>query len=234
MSRPNYRVHLSFDGERKVFVARVPELPACQGEGTTRTDALANMERELDALLANLAERGSRPPSALDDESPSGELPVLLSKSLHREVLFAARAEGVEPRQLAAELIASGLEHRQRRAGRRAPSQESGGDTGSRGRQRDDDRQPTHEGSRFAGRPYEDGARRGERSSAARMHGLLEDRASFMEYLRGVEAEGRMGHGRAGHGAGGADRGRRPQTPSGRGDDRRGSGGRSGGRPEGE
>ncbi|MBL9007862.1 MAG: type II toxin-antitoxin system HicB family antitoxin [Myxococcales bacterium] len=234
MSRPNYRVQLSFDGERKVFVARVPELPACHGEGTSRTEALVNMERELDALLANLGERGVRPPVAVDDETLSGELSLSLSKSLQRELLFAARAEGVEANQLVCELIAAGLEHRQRRAGRRPGSHESSGDSGSRFRSRDDDRPPNQEGGRFAGRPYDDGVRRSERNSAARLHGFLEDRASFMEYVRGVEAEGRMGHGRGGPGSGSSDRGRRPHAAGSGREDRRGPGGRGGGRPEGE
>ncbi len=234
MSRPNYRVHLSFDGERKVFVARVPELPACQGEGASRAEALVNMERELDALLANLAERGARPPVAVDEDALSGELSVSLSKTLHRELVFAAKAEGVEVNQLVVELLASGLEHRQRRAGRRPPSQDSQGEGGPRYRGRDDDRQPSSDGGRFPGRPYDDGVRRSERHNAARLHGLLEDRASFMEYVRGVEAEGRMGAGRGGHGPGGGDRGRRPQHAGGGRDERRGPSGRSGGRPEGE
>jgi predicted RNase H-like HicB family nuclease len=119
MSSPNYRVHVSFDGERKVFVARVPELPACLGEGATRSEALINMERELEALVANFADRGARPPVAADDEAVSGELQLQVSRSLHRELLFAARAEGVELGQLVSELVAAGLEHRQRRSGRR-------------------------------------------------------------------------------------------------------------------
>ena len=234
MSRPNYRVHLSFDGDRKVFVARVPELPACQGEGASRAEALVNMERELDALLANLAERGARPPVALDEEALSGELSVALSKTLHRDLLFAAKAEGVDVNQLVAELLASGLEHRQRRAGRRPPSHDSQREAGPRYRGRENDRQPNGDDERFPGRPYNDGVRRSERHNAARLHGLLEDRASFMEYVRGVESEGRMGAGRGGHGPGGGDRGRRSHHAGGGRDERRGPSDRGGGRPEGE
>ena len=32
MSTPSYRVTLSFDNERKVFIARAPELAHCHGE----------------------------------------------------------------------------------------------------------------------------------------------------------------------------------------------------------
>lgn len=231
MSSPNYRVHVSFDGERKVFVARVPELPACLGEGATRGEALTNMERELDALVANFADRGARPPVAADDEAVSGELQLQVSRSLHRELLFAARAEGVEPAQLVSELLAAGLEHRQRRtAGRRPSSPEASSESAGNSRGRD----AGHDAGR-GGRFYDDGGRRGDRNTAARFHGLLEDRASFMEYVRGVEAEGRAPANRGGFGGG--DRGRRPpgpgggRRPEGRDDGRgpRGGGGAGGG-----
>ena len=39
MSSPNYRVHVSFDGERKVFIARVPELPPVWGRRDARAKA---------------------------------------------------------------------------------------------------------------------------------------------------------------------------------------------------
>ena len=234
MSTPNYRVQLSFDGERKVFVARVPELPACIGEGASRSEALTNMERELDALLVTLGDRSGRLPVAVDDEEVSGELAVTLSKSLHREVLFAAKAEGVEPSQLVVELVASGLEHRQRRAGRRPPGPDAGAEGGPRFRDREGGRSPSNESGRYPGRGYDDGVRRSERTNAARIHGLLEDRAAFMEFVRGVEAEGRMSVGRSSHGPGGGDRGRRTSHAGGGREDRRGPGGRGGGRPEGE
>lgn len=210
MSSPNYRVHVSFDGERKVFVARVPELPACLGEGATRGEALVNMERELEALVATFVERGGRPPLAVDDEPVNGQLDVQVSRGLHRELLFAARAEGVELPQLVSELLASGLEHRQRRAGRRPSAPEAAPDNS--GNQRG--REPGPEAGR-GGRYYDDGGRRGERNTAARFHGLLEDRASFMEYVRGVEAEGRGATARGGFGGGGGDRGRRSFGPGG-------------------
>lgn len=236
MSRPNYRVLLSFDGERKVFVARVPELPACIGEGASRSEALMNMERELDALLATLGDRSNRLPVAVDDEEVTGQLAVTLSKSLHREVLFAAKSEGVDPSQLVAELLASGLEHLQRRALRRPSGSDAGAEGGPRFRDRQGDRSPSNESGRYQSRPYDDGVRRGERNNAARIHGLLEDRAAFMEFVRGVEAEGRMSVARPSHGhaPGGGDRGRRPHHAGGGRDDRRGPSGRGGGRPEGE
>ncbi len=117
MSRPNYRVLVAYDDERKVFTARVPELPPCVGEGATRSEALLNMERELDALLQNLADSGGRIPAAIDELPPSGELTVKLSRSLHRDLAFQAQVEGVELNQFLAELLATALAHRQESRG---------------------------------------------------------------------------------------------------------------------
>ena len=108
MSRPNYRVVLSFDGERKVFIARIPELAHCSAEGATRGEAITRVEEELDAILHNLAERGGRPPSALDDTDHelTGELKVKVSAGLQRELTWQSHTEGVDLSQLAAELLA--------------------------------------------------------------------------------------------------------------------------------
>jgi predicted RNase H-like HicB family nuclease len=262
MERPNYRVLLSYDSERKVFTARIPELPPCVGEGANRGEALANMERELDALLGNLSEQGGRLPPAIDELPSSGEITVKISRSLHRDLAFAAQVEDIELSQLASELLASGLEHRQR-SGRPQRRPQGSGPREAHGNTNTASEEPPRRHDRPDARPdfrgdrgEHDGRwRGGDRNTAARFHGLLEDRASFMEYVRGLEADG--GHGRNprgsyGHGGPGGqggqgghfgDRGggRRPPGGPPRGDrppprDRRpgpGGGGGGGGGPEG-
>jgi predicted RNase H-like HicB family nuclease len=235
MERPNYRVLLSFDSERKVFIARIPELPPCTGEGANRGEALANMERELDALLSNLNDGGSRVPPAIDEMPSSGEITIKVSRSLHRDLAFMAQVEDVELSQLASELLTSALEYRQRSGGRplrRPPGgpregqpQREGQPPREREGQPGSDEQPPRRDHRGGERGDYDGNRwRGDRNTAARFHGLLEDRASFMEYVRGLESDG--GHARpprgnygpgggGGGGGGGYDRGggRRPAGP---------------------
>jgi predicted RNase H-like HicB family nuclease len=180
MSRPNYRVVLSFDSERKVFTARIPELPHCTAEGATRGEAITRVEEELDALVHNLTERGSRLPRALDDADAdsdaklSGELKVKVSVGLQRELTWQAHNEGVDLSQLAAELLAAGLEHR--RQGGRGPRRHGGNDNigneAPRGR------------TDFAERDRQRGA------NAARFHDMLEDRAAFVDYVRKLESDG--------------------------------------------
>jgi predicted RNase H-like HicB family nuclease len=201
MGRPNYRVVLSYDSERKVFIARVPELPHCTGEGSTRSEAILKVEEELDALLANMAERGTRPPPAVDERELTGELVARVSKGLQRELLWQAQIEGVEVGQLISELLAGGLEHRRqstRRPPQRGPHEAQGPGHEPRPRHGDrfNERSPG-----MPGMPGMDdrGGRRG-----GRFPEILEDRAHFIEYVRNLEGEGRGGPGR-GHGDRGHD-----------------------------
>ena len=121
MSKPNYRATVTFDAERKLFIARAPELEHCSGEGATRAEALAKLEEEIDAQLANMLSHGSTPPRAVDEETFSGEISAKVSKLLHRDLSYQARSEGVELDQLVGELLAAAMESRkQHRAARAA------------------------------------------------------------------------------------------------------------------
>src|SRR5262249_4716880 len=112
MSKQNYRVVLSFDAERRLFVARAPELEHCSGEGTTRAEAIGRVEEEIEAQIQNLQAHGASPPPAVDEESFTGDLSVKVSKTLHRDLAWQARVEGVEAEQLVGELLAAALSER--------------------------------------------------------------------------------------------------------------------------
>ena len=106
----------------------------------------------------------------------SGQLPVQISPNLHRELAFLAIEDNLEPEQLAAEMITAGIAIKSTgrvvRAGReeRGERQEKGG------------RSRTGRGGR---KDY---------------HNIMDDRASFIEYVRNIDTGGkRKGHG---HGRG--------------------------------
>src|SRR5262245_11258561 len=84
----SYRVVVQWDPERSVWLARVPELEHCRGEGATRAEAMARAEEELDALVANAREGGAPLPPAVDDDAAAytGEITAKVSKSLHRDL----------------------------------------------------------------------------------------------------------------------------------------------------
>lgn len=171
MTKPTYRVLVSYDAERSLFVAHAPELPHCAAEGPSRAAALTAVEEEIEAQLDNARQRGGHLPPPLDEQSHSGELAARISKSLHRELAFQARSEGIELNQLLAELLAAGLEARSRSRGRPAPRREEG---------------PAPDGGE-RDRP------RGRGPQGNRYHNLMEDRANFIEYVRGLESGGRPG-----------------------------------------
>ena len=202
----NYRVTVQWDPGRSVFVARAPELEHCSAEGKTRAEALTGLEEEIDAQLRNMREQGSAPPASLDEDEAalSGEITAKVSKGLHRELHFQARAEGVELGQLVGEMLAGGLDARRAARGRRAPApgqaREAQGNVA--------EGPPRGQGPRpgFAGRD--------QRGQGGRYHAIMEDRATFLEYVRGLEGgpgrdQGPGGfRGPPGGGGGGGPRGR--------------------------
>src|SRR3954470_3309847 len=128
MSKPNYRAILTFDSDRKVFIARAPELEHCSGEGATRPEAIAKLEEEIDAQLANMLSHGSTPPRAVDEETFSGEISAKVSKLLHRDLQYQARSEGIDLDQLLGEMLAAAMEsrkqHRSVRSGNSRPRED--------------------------------------------------------------------------------------------------------------
>jgi len=192
MSQSNYRIVVSWDAEKKSFTARVPELGQCQAEGASRAEAIGRAEEEIAAQLANMREQGGQPPQALDDKEHEGQFQVKVSKSLHRELEWMAHNEGVGIDQLAGELLSQAAEAR--RAGR-------GGRNHTQPRMQPQSEGPDDRGNRIDTRP------RGS-NYGPRYHQVMDDRASFLEYVRGLE-QGARGHGPGGGGGGGRDRGRR-------------------------
>jgi predicted RNase H-like HicB family nuclease len=212
MSKPNYRVIVTFDGERKLFVARAPELEHCTAEGSTRAEAIGKVEEEIDAQLANMLSHGSTPPRAVDEEVFSGEVSAKISKTLHRDLTYQARTEGIDLDHLVGELLAASMEGRKQtqrgmRAGNRQPSESMPHD---------------NIGNRHDGNQRRGGFGRGYAPQ------ILDDRANFIEYVRGLENNGGFQQ-RGGGGGGGHNNG--PRRDDDRGGRRRGRGGRPHGGP---
>jgi predicted RNase H-like HicB family nuclease len=196
MSKPNYRVICTFDADRKVFAARAPELEHCTAEGTTRAEAIGRLEEEIDAQLANMLSHGATPPKAVDEETFTGEITCKVSALLHRDLSYQARSEGIDLDHLVGELLSAAVEARK---------------TTHRGRSGNRQTQDHV--------PHDNIGNRHEAGNAPRRQGfggrnnnnfhLLDDRANFIEYVRGLEQGGPRGASPGGAGPGGGDRGRR-------------------------
>jgi predicted HicB family RNase H-like nuclease len=187
MSKPNYRVIVTYDAERKLFRGKAPELEHCTGEGATRADAIARVEEEIDAQLANMLSHGSTPPRSVDEETFSGELQVKVSGTLHRDLVYQSRSEGIEVDHLLGELLAAALEGRKQTH------------RGQRNGNRQQHDQVPHDGigNRHDGPPRRQGGFGGGRGN---YHAVMDDRANFIEYVRGLEGGGHGGRPGGGHG----------------------------------
>jgi predicted RNase H-like HicB family nuclease len=183
MSKPNYRVVLTFDAERKVFLARAPELEHCTAEGLSRAEAISKVEEEIDAQLANMLSHGSTPPRSVDEEDFSGEVTAKISKLLHRDLAYLARTEGIDLDHLLGEMLAAGLELRRQHRGVARPQQRP---TGS-----------SHEHDNIGNRS-EGGPRRQGFGGRNNNFQLLDDRANFIEYVRTLEQSNGQPPGRGG------------------------------------
>lgn len=62
-----YRVFIQQD-EDGVFVAECPALPGCISQGTTRAEAIANIEDAARGYLESLRNRGEPVPPAVSEE----------------------------------------------------------------------------------------------------------------------------------------------------------------------
>ncbi|MCB9555466.1 MAG: type II toxin-antitoxin system HicB family antitoxin [Deltaproteobacteria bacterium] len=169
-----YRVLLRREAE--AFVALVPELGRLSARGETRAEALAAVEQEIAAALENMAEQGEKPPVPVDEAAYDGALNLQVSADLHRDLDFAAKEAGIATEDYAAELLARALPLRRHGGGRST-------------RHPDGDR--------------DQGRRRGRGPQGSRYRDIMDNRADFIEYVRGLDGGG----GGAGAGAGG--RGRR-------------------------
>ncbi|MCC6748664.1 MAG: type II toxin-antitoxin system HicB family antitoxin [Deltaproteobacteria bacterium] len=173
-----YRIVVAHSSSSDAFVARAPELSGCEAEGATRGEAVANLEAAMADQLANMREQGLEAPVPIDEEPADGELRLKVSATLHRDLRFLAREEGVELETLLGEVLTRAADLLRGRGGRsaRGPA-------------------PNREG-----RPREMGG--------PRYHDIMENRADFIEYVRSLDQGGggrgpRPGGGRRGPGGGG-------------------------------
>lgn len=154
------------------YRASVTEVPGAEVVADTREEALSQLQEELEAQLANIEDQGGDIPEPLLDEDFDGLLALKVSPQLHRDLVTMAREAEVELETLLVELLT------------RAAS-------GGRGARRGGGRQ--HGGGRRGRRGGQEGQR---------YHDIMEDRASFIQYVREQGGGGGGGGGRGGRGRG--------------------------------
>jgi predicted RNase H-like HicB family nuclease len=188
-----YRVLVGYDREKDCFVASVPELDIARS-AASRGEAVLEAEQAIEQRIAAAVADKEPLPGPADSRAVSGTLALKIADALHREILFHATASHMAPEEFASQLLAravgalDGARASQRRG--RAPESRQGpvdaGDDGlpPRASERSDahdDRDGRDERDRRGGRVPR--RREGYRPD-------LDDKANFLEYLRGLEKGG--------------------------------------------
>jgi hypothetical protein len=178
-----YRVVVRFDQDH--FTARVPEL-GLTAEGASRGEAITKVEAALAARVAGAADGEPLTPP-IDAREVDGTVHLKLPQSIYRDLAFFAAQDNMPVDAFAGALIARGVGALDGGRGQRRPAARAEGepsDNADRGPPRGNDR----------GGGDRDGNRRDRRREGYRPE--LDDKANFLEYLRGLDKGGGGGGGR--------------------------------------
>jgi antitoxin HicB len=102
-----YRLEI-IPGEYGSFVVRYPDLPSCITQVEHLDKALTAAREILEGWLEIALEDGQTIPVPRSREEYSGKFMVRISKSLHRELVVSANAEGVSLNAYVTSLLAAG------------------------------------------------------------------------------------------------------------------------------
>ncbi len=102
------------------WLASVPDLPGCHGDGATPETALRDARAAIAAWIVTAQEFGDTIPAPRCDEAFSGQWRVRVPRSLHRKLAERAAQEGVSLNTFTATLLAEGIGERRARAARPA------------------------------------------------------------------------------------------------------------------
>jgi len=184
MSEQKYRVVIGFDPEKECYVARAPELEECSAEADTAAAALTALNEEIEAQVVNIREAGGKVPTPMVEADFSGEVTLKISKTMHRELAWLARLEELPEEQIASELFQAALSYRLSQNPRRGnPNAQGGNRHDSQGRPGEGQGQGAPGRGRSRGR-------QGGGPGQGRYHQIMDDRANFIEYVRGLEQSG--------------------------------------------
>lgn len=179
-----YRILLQYVAEDDAFLAEAPELEL-RVEADSRAEALEKLEGEIDARVEKAAVEGSRLPAPADLSGAPDTLSLALAAPLWRDLLAHARAQKLEPSELAIQLLSRALGQLDGRPARR-PSAAAEPEAPVSEDKASGEAESKKEGARRRGRGR---GRNGGRREGYRPD--MEDQANFLAYVRDQERGGR-------------------------------------------
>jgi antitoxin HicB len=106
-----YRIVLKKDDEG-AWVARVEELPGCTAHGSTKAEAIENLEEVQAVWIEDAIAAGDAIPEPTTEELPSGKWLQRVPRSLHMKVSELAKREAVSLNQLVTSILAEAVGRR--------------------------------------------------------------------------------------------------------------------------
>ena len=92
------------------YVAEIEELPGCMTQAETIDEAFRAIEDARQVWIRGTYEMGQDIPLPRDMEEYSGKFVVRIPRSLHRNLVRAAKREGVSLNQYVTSLLAAGVQ----------------------------------------------------------------------------------------------------------------------------
>jgi antitoxin HicB len=92
------------------YVAEIEELPGCMTQAETIDEAFKAIEDARQVWINGTYEMGQDIPLPRDMEEYSGKFMVRIPRSLHRNLVCAAKREGVSLNQYVTNLLAAGVQ----------------------------------------------------------------------------------------------------------------------------
>lgn len=96
------------------FFAEIVEFQGCIATGETAAAALTTLEEVAEAWLENALANGQSIPEPIETSDYSGKFVFRMPKSMHRQVAYAAKRDGVSQNQFALAAVATYLGERKR------------------------------------------------------------------------------------------------------------------------
>lgn len=104
-----YSVKVFWSGEDEAFIAVCPEMKNLSAFGSTREDALRELDVALEAALEVYRQENWSLPAPAGSARYSGQFRARLPKNLHRRLAETAEEEGVSLNTLVVDLLSQGV-----------------------------------------------------------------------------------------------------------------------------
>ncbi len=197
-----YQFQVHFDRQSRRYWGTVAEFPEIRMSANSPEAALEDVRMAVEDHVELVRRRNEPIPEPMAVKVYPQAITLNLSQGLYRRLDALSRYEKVALEQLVGELLSGAVEKRfePARSGGGNRQQQHGRDGGGGNHQRNDGHQGNRRGGANQGGGGQGGGHRNNRGSSSRE--VMENRESFMEYVRNLE----KGGGPAGGGSGGGGR----------------------------